>query len=417
MKTKRFATLSLMALLCLLVLATSYQAQAAGGLLLWNRLGSDAEVTNSEVGPNGVIVGSQYAYEAAQFDSGYVTKSRDESEHVAFPGAILHGLNERGTIELWINPKVTNPVPFQYGVFALIGTPNTGWDWHLRRGNVWLYWGDGVTGNGLFGGVTFEGQGAQTPSEPTQFVATIGQPFHAAIAWDIAGINGTSDTIRVYRDGVMVGSTTNAWNASGAMLLDCFWLGQAPDSSGYDKFIVDNILVWDHAVTNFSHRFSEDPIVDATVSLAAENSFAVSGHDVNFPDTILGSEDVTIDATEATWTVIDTTHTGTGWHTTFSASDFDDGDGHTIDVSHFALRLDDADIAVVGNNNSPLPTSQVPSYTALSVSGLTALAAGSNEGMGLFTFVPQFRLTIPATTTIGDNPFTTVVVATMIVGP
>lgn len=242
------------------------------GPVLWNKLGSDSEVLNSEVGPDGTIVGSPYTYEPAKYGNGYVRKAGGEN-CVQFPGSVLHTLNHRGTIELWVNPKVSHPVPYQYGFFALVGQPVSGPTVPENRGNMYLYWGDGVTGTGLYGGVRFDDSLAETPSEPTQFVATVGVPFHAAICWDINGIDSTDEKVRVYRDGVVVGSTTTPWNPGGTDLEDNFKLGMNPDAQGFDKFISDNIIVWNYAKTNFSDRFNETPSTFECVTTDADGSF------------------------------------------------------------------------------------------------------------------------------------------------
>ena len=250
------------ALLLLSTLVLDMLPSAAGergNVMLWNRLGSEQEVSHSEIGPDGMIVGTQHAFEPAQFGAGYVRKAGGEN-YVKFPAGILHGLRERGTVSLWIVPKVPEPVPYQYGMFALIGQSQTGPRAPHGRGNVYLDWGDGVTGQGFFGGVQFDDVFAQTPDEPTQFIAAVGTPIHAAICWDIDGIDGGNETVRVYRDGQVVGTTTTAWNPNGAVLQDCFYLGVNPDSQGYNKWISDNIIVWDYAKTDFSDRFIESPL-------------------------------------------------------------------------------------------------------------------------------------------------------------
>lgn len=247
------------------------QESTSDGLVLWNKLGSDYEVTHSEVGENGTVVGTAYAYEAAKYGNGYVRKATGEN-YVEFPASVIHNLSYKGTIELWITPKVPNPVPYQYGFFALVGQPVSGPTVPINRGNVYLYWGDGVTGRGLYGGVRFDGSLAQTPSEPTQFVATVGEPFHAAIVWDIDGIDGTNDKVRVYRNGVVVGSTTDSWNPDGTLLEDRFRLGQGPDGQGYDKFISDNIQIWNYAKTDFSDRFTESPFGFLTLTPPAQTN-------------------------------------------------------------------------------------------------------------------------------------------------
>ncbi len=280
---------------CMLIilLGSSSVAAQPGGLVLWNKLGSDSEVTNSEWGENGVILGGAYAYEPAQHGNGYVRKNTGNN-FIQFPGSVIHGLSSRGAIELWINPKVEKPAPYQYGFFALIGSPVSGPTVPVNRGNVYLYWGDTVTGTGLYGGVRFDSSLAQTPSEQTQFVATIGVPFHAAICWDIDGIDGTSDKVRVYRDGVDVGSTTASWNPNGTTLEENFNLGLGPDGQGFDKFISDNIKVWNFAKTDFSDRFYDfvddgDGVFYLEESGPDGNDFNYDGNNDAIPDNIQGS--------------------------------------------------------------------------------------------------------------------------------
>ncbi len=61
--------------------------------LLWNKLGSDYEVTHSEIGPNGTILGTAYAFEPAKFGNGYVRKDVGNN-YVSFPGSIFDALTE-----------------------------------------------------------------------------------------------------------------------------------------------------------------------------------------------------------------------------------------------------------------------------------------------------------------------------------
>ena len=251
----------ILAMTALTVGATArVRAQASvPGLVLWNKLGSDDEILHSEVGENGVIVGTSHAYEPAQHGNGYVRKAYGQN-YVKFPSSIMDDLTHRGTVELWINPKVPQPVPYQYGVFGLLGAPY-GHGGVPEVANVRLHWGDGVTGRGILGGVTFEPNFAdyvQTPWEPTQYVATPFEPFHTAICWDIAGIDGTDDKVRVYRDGQVVGSHTASWNPDGTERYDLI-LGYGADLGGFDKYIVDNIVIWNYAKTDFSDRFCESP--------------------------------------------------------------------------------------------------------------------------------------------------------------
>lgn len=246
-------------LLYILVTLITGQSAHAAGVVLWNKLGSDSEVLNSEIGPGGTIIGGDYAFEPAQFGNGYVRKATGDN-YISFPSSLVDQLTHRGTIALWINPKVQHPVPYDYGVFGLVGTPygwaflpsDPGW-------NILLSWGDGVSSLGISGGLNFGSTPTYTPAEPTQFVATSGVPFHVAMSWDIDGIDGTADTIRVYRDGQLIGSTTDAWDPNGTRR-DVIVLGYGPDSNGFDKFITDNLVIYDFAKTDFSDRFLESSL-------------------------------------------------------------------------------------------------------------------------------------------------------------
>ena len=221
------------------------------GLVLWNKLGSSEEIQNSEIGLNGTIIGSDYAFETAKYGTGYVRKAIG-SNYVSFPQTILQNLKRRGTVELWVNPKVTNPVAFSYGVFPLFG--NT----FGTNSHVYIAWGDGTSGVGFYGSVNFDGTGHQTEPYESQYVATIGVPFHVAICWDVEGIDGTSNTVRVYRNGTLINTSDATWDANDTTHnYDGCTLGMGPDSGGYDKYIVDNIKVWNYAKTNFSDRFKE----------------------------------------------------------------------------------------------------------------------------------------------------------------
>ena len=96
----------------------------AGGLqakkiLLWNTLDSEQAVLNSEIGPNGTIVGTAFAFEAGQFGNGYIRKDLGDN-WVEFPQSIPEQLHGEGTVEMWIVPKVPHPVPFEYGAFGLL---------------------------------------------------------------------------------------------------------------------------------------------------------------------------------------------------------------------------------------------------------------------------------------------------------
>ena len=223
-----------------------------GNVVLWNKLGSVNEVTHSEIGPNGTISGGSNAFEPAQFGSGYIRKATGNNM-VTFPASVFSGVTRRGTIAIWVNPKVSRPQPYQYGIFGLVGCAYCG-----RNNNFTILWGDGVSGNGIWSEVNLGNNVNTNPNGP-QYVATPGKPFHVASVWDINGIDGSTDTLRIYINGVLTGKTSNTWNPNVTPTTD-IQLGFGPDGGGYDKFITDNIVIYDYAKTDFSDRFVENPV-------------------------------------------------------------------------------------------------------------------------------------------------------------
>lgn len=243
------------------VLFSFAEGLQAKKILLWNTLDSEHAVLNSEIGPNGTIVGRDFAFESGQFGNGYVRKATGDN-WVEFPQSIPDQLHSEGTVEMSIVPKVPHPVPFESGAFGLLN--GVYGPYHGFR----LIWGDGVTGLGLSADIDTI-PGIFTTPEPQQFVATPGVPFHVALTWDVAGIDGSADTMRVYRDGNVVGSTTAIWDPDSPGVIpghsgltpDPLLLGWSPDGGGFDKFITDQIIVRDYAKVSYADRFDAVPSI------------------------------------------------------------------------------------------------------------------------------------------------------------
>ena len=94
---------------------------------------------------------------------------------------------------------------------------------------------------------------------------SVGTWLHYGFVWDIAGIAGASDTMRLYRDGVMVASTDEAipgiWAGSEEVrVYGHHQFGRLNQSMLY----LDNLKVWDEPLTDFSHRFDEDWVPEPT---------------------------------------------------------------------------------------------------------------------------------------------------------
>ncbi len=219
-------------------------------LILWNKLGSNEEVLASNVGENGELVGTGHNFETAKYGNGYVRTNT--SSYVKFPDTVLESCRSEGTLEFWVDPKVTNPTAYQYGAFMLVG-----YSINCANTMAFVRWGDGTTGNGISGGINFDGTIHKTPEESSQFVATVGTPFHIALVWDVDGIDGTDETIRLYRDGVVIGTSTDIWDDDASVIYDNFYIGTGPDSEGYDKYIMDNIKVWNTTKTSLAATETE----------------------------------------------------------------------------------------------------------------------------------------------------------------
>ena len=83
--------------------------------------------------------------------------------------------------------------------------------------------------------------------------------IHVAAVWDRAGVHGSADTMRLYVNGAVAASTTaNNWGTTVGTRVD---VAGANDYDIVGQFYVDNLKVYDFAVTDFSHRFDEDWIV------------------------------------------------------------------------------------------------------------------------------------------------------------
>ncbi len=231
------------------------------GLVLWNRLGSIAEITSSEVGLAGSTDPSVGAanFTAGVFGDAYVADHTVKSPLVTFPKAVIP--IQAGTIELWgklINPPGNlawgaNPFFFHisdgtYAGYALHLNGNDG------AGNGGLCGGAGhgtATGTGWYGSWTYEQ------------VLSVGQAeewHHYALVWNQDGIPGVADgrkKIAVFLDGQL---ESGRWyepdpdfvplNGGELGLIFNQHLSQG-------SVAVDNLKIWGFAKTDFSDRYDE----------------------------------------------------------------------------------------------------------------------------------------------------------------
>jgi hypothetical protein len=114
---------------------------------------------------------------------------------------------------------------------------------------------------------------------------------HVAFVWDLAGIAGTADKMRIYRDGELVASNTD--NIADIMVDD--GVVKLLGHHEYYRYnqptaYMDNIKVWDYAKTDFSDRFIEGfslpPIAEAggSYTVAEGSSVPLDGAASYVPD-------------------------------------------------------------------------------------------------------------------------------------
>jgi len=192
-------------------------------LLLWNKLGSDNQVENSPVGPDGVLLGGAYA--AGKFNEGL--NSIANSNHAEFPSHLQ--FRTKGALGLWFKPAfddtdvtVRGIVSDADGDFA----PSIRWN-----------------GAGAF--EVFIGSNVVSHS-PT---FNSGDLIHLAIAYDEATIEGTTDKIRFYYNKVLAGSTSSLDDPVDAELIR---VGNSSTNTQFANGVCDNLKVWDYPKTNYS---------------------------------------------------------------------------------------------------------------------------------------------------------------------
>jgi len=231
--------------------------------ILWNQLGSAAEVTNSAYGPNlsfyttpgdpsGFDIVGNPAYVAGVFGNGLTIGPGSYSGALREHTVVWQNLNQylspdRGTVEVWYKQN-TDPVALSHGVYRIfdgsygLGSGlNLTSEQPLNAPKGLLYWG-----------VDFGGTPVRLQHDIS---AHNGTWIHLAGVWDRDGIGDSADTLRLYLNGSVVASTTTGgWGTTVGQRAD---IGGGNDGGIAGKFAIDNLKVYDAALTDFSHRFNE----------------------------------------------------------------------------------------------------------------------------------------------------------------
>ena len=253
------------------------------GLVFWNTLGSVYEVTHSAFGPN-LKLFNCHARRAPHFGprcsidipgklaflDGPFSKAATVGGGPYFPGARVHTaelrksiLNpEHGAIEAWYWQE-KDPEPFKDNPHRILaGGYNLG-----GAGDVNLQVQDRVDSGDprLLFSIFF----GRNKAHPTIIWArsvvdhrigypissSTGQWIHVAAAWDRRGIDGSTDTVRLYVGGKIVGvSHKRNWGhvTCGMRKVRCWDDIVGCNDTCAGTFAVDDLKFWDYAKTDFS---------------------------------------------------------------------------------------------------------------------------------------------------------------------
>lgn len=234
------------------------------GVVLWNRLGSGWQVTHSPVGPAGVKTGGSFV--DGRFGGAF--RARYDQDYVLrFPGAVVNAPG--GTIEFWARiAGFPEPNPSSGGgqpVFLRVWNGT----FESQRYKLFFTTNDGGGGQGLSGyagGIDEIGSGLASTASMTSTYAEVLGPrttgwHHYALVWSRDGIRGVDDGTRqvaVFVDGTQ---RSTYWNATSTFptFTRSFLSLVAVDQVEQGVVVMDNLIVWNCAVTDFSGRNTGTP--------------------------------------------------------------------------------------------------------------------------------------------------------------
>jgi hypothetical protein len=264
-----------------LIMTIGTAAQASDGLVLWNRLDNLDSVLGSDVGPSfhirqngGDVLFVDGVFDGALATSGGTADLGPAGGYLSMsPDEFFPADKTRGTVEFWIQKRLDRLIPYESPLVTFFGRQAyaTGYL------SISAGWTD-VSPNTTVFSVNTE-VGRHRVVDNGWEAIPVGQWVHLAFVWDGSGIEGGADDLQLYRDGELVDSHQGRFteivpgccvgyncgesycteegyevrimaNHEGRRLSNC---SQYP--SGYcPAAYMDNIRVWEHAVTDFSDR-------------------------------------------------------------------------------------------------------------------------------------------------------------------
>ncbi|MBL8995649.1 MAG: hypothetical protein JNM63_20040 [Spirochaetia bacterium] len=206
------------------------------GLVLWNTLGTQAELDASKVGPAITLTSGSPSFSAGKFGNG-INTSQSEIPQIA--AGLLPG--PRGTIEFWMKPNWSSGAGIH---FRLIDSPTTAFNVNIECDGTSIFLR-------LFDQVMIAPQSSVT--------ITAGTWVHVAFSWNASGLDATGETVRLYINGVKVLGFFNPVNYSLLNTSDATQItAWGYNASGFIVgSVVDNLKVYSFGKINFADRTVE----------------------------------------------------------------------------------------------------------------------------------------------------------------
>lgn len=226
--------------------------------ILWNKLGSMYELENSEVGPNFDYIQGIKEFAPVKYGNG-VEVNYANGNGICVLSPVTLGCMKAGTIEFWYLSNTEEP-DREAMYLPLISDPT----YNKVRISVGLYHDSGYVGNyGLSFHISDNGNlhRIQTgESGNANITFSTNEPTHLAFVWDWDGIEGTADTMRVYRDGQLLLSGQDTFNSWDDDVTNYIIRAMGDSRSTWNTAPngkMDNLKIWNYAKTDFSDRFTE----------------------------------------------------------------------------------------------------------------------------------------------------------------
>lgn len=230
--------------------AQNFNRDINEGLVLWNTLGSDSELQNSEVGP-AVTSLQTLSYSAALNGFGIVSDNDDPV--VQIPSSVLN--IEEGTISLWIK-LISVPTTYPNATEHLfLYTPENSLRFLSNDGNAHSGWFAHTGGSRLYSINSFG-------TTSTSSLGINDEEIFLTIRWDSSGVTGHgSEKLVFFRNDVKIGTYWETGSAWPANFSDDLLLNEARYNPTYASGTVDLDLIYDD-IKMYNRSLSDQDVVD-----------------------------------------------------------------------------------------------------------------------------------------------------------